>query len=179
MCKKKRSFHKSLTPGLFTLSCPHGICYGFEVMENAESPNIPFTILKTRFESAPKVVIYDNACNLHAYCLNRDPCFFKATWFLVDRFHWVNHSGCHSGYNLDSYLQFSKINSQVAEQRNSTLKRLKSMLSYMNHEHFINHVKLFMWFRSMLSIVKTRKDISSLSHSSLFQKLIKVYSQLK
>ena len=43
---------------------------------------------------APKVVIYDNACNLHAYCrLNRDPLFFKSTWFLVDRFHWPNHTG--------------------------------------------------------------------------------------
>jgi len=27
-----------------------GICYGFEVMECHESPNVPFTIFWTRFE---------------------------------------------------------------------------------------------------------------------------------
>lgn len=27
-----------------------GICYGFEVMECAESPNRPFSLLKSRFE---------------------------------------------------------------------------------------------------------------------------------
>lgn len=42
---------------------------------------------------APKVVIYDNACNLHDYALNRDPGFFKNTKFFVDRFHWFNHKG--------------------------------------------------------------------------------------
>lgn len=43
------------------------------------------------FFSAPSVIIYDNACNLHSYCMNRDPIFFKKTRFLVDRLHWRNH----------------------------------------------------------------------------------------
>lgn len=42
---------------------------------------------------APELVIYDNACRLHEYCLNRDPAFFKKTKFVVDKFHWKNHSG--------------------------------------------------------------------------------------
>lgn len=41
--------HKTLTPGLFILNCPCGVCYGFSVMENHESANMPFTILRTRF----------------------------------------------------------------------------------------------------------------------------------
>ena len=45
----------------------------------------------SNFLTAPQVVIYDNACNLHNYCLNRDPGFFASTKFCVDRFHWVNH----------------------------------------------------------------------------------------
>ena len=89
-----------------------GFCYGFEVMQIHESTNTPFSIMKMRFKMvcinqffmlqdlflAPKVVVYDSACNLHAYCLNinyRDPLFFKSTWFLVDRFHWPNHTGMH------------------------------------------------------------------------------------
>lgn len=90
-----------------------GICYGFQVLHVCESPNIPFTILFERFEKgmhiaiilcmmhnyyclyhvAPEVVIYDNGCNLHSYCLNREPDHFKFTWFVVDRFHWPNHTG--------------------------------------------------------------------------------------
>lgn len=45
------------------------------------------------FSLAPELVIYDNGCNLHNYCLNREPVFFKPTWFVVDRFHWPNHVG--------------------------------------------------------------------------------------
>ncbi|KAI8481591.1 hypothetical protein Bbelb_406910 [Branchiostoma belcheri] len=38
-----------------------------------------------RFQDARhKTVIYDS-CNLHTYCLNRDPLLFKHTWFLMDR----------------------------------------------------------------------------------------------
>lgn len=91
-----------------------GICYGFQVMTVNESPNTPFTILYERFEkgmlaslyllqlryiamaslsTAPSTAIYDNACNFHGYCLNREPKFFESTWFLVDRFHWANHTG--------------------------------------------------------------------------------------
>ncbi|KAH3872602.1 hypothetical protein DPMN_035821 [Dreissena polymorpha] len=36
---------------LFTISCVHGICYGFQIMDDVESPNIPFTIMRTRFNT--------------------------------------------------------------------------------------------------------------------------------
>ncbi|XP_046861912.1 uncharacterized protein LOC124455266 [Xenia sp. Carnegie-2017] len=98
--KKK---HGSLIPGIFLILCPHGICYGFQVMPDHESPNVPFTILRTRFSEAPELVIYDNACKLHEYCLNRDPAFFKKSKFIVDKFHWRNHSGCSEGYDINRY----------------------------------------------------------------------------
>ena len=47
---------------------------------------------------APDVVIYDYACGLHNYCLNREAKFFKHTKFLIDRYHQPNHKGefnCH------------------------------------------------------------------------------------
>ena len=86
-------------------------------MQVHESPNTPFTILRTRFKKgcsiiiinyviliiAPKVIIYDNACNLHNYCLNRDPLFFMDTWFLVDRLHWSNHTGMYKLLFLYSF----------------------------------------------------------------------------
>ena len=119
--------------------------------------------------SAPQVIIYDNGCNLHNYCLNREPLFFKNSWFLVDRFHWPNHSGgcflmhlpkpncfkffffllaCSVGYNLSSYPQFSAVNSQVVEQSNSLLKRIRSTVSYMSATNFVNHCALFFWYHN-------------------------------
>ena len=88
-------------------------------MRMHESPNIPFTFLYERFEkgrqyfmsafiilpcinlitklccwfSAPPVIIYDNSCNLHNYCLNREPLHFMNCQFVVDKFHWPNHTG--------------------------------------------------------------------------------------
>lgn len=51
--------------------------------------------------AAPRLIVYDNACNLHSYSLNRDPVFFKNSQFLVDRLHWRDHTGIkHSLFSL-------------------------------------------------------------------------------
>ena len=164
-------------------------------MRVQESPNTPFTILYERFSegnyngheflllymayhmfsvlfiSAPDVAIYDNGCNLHAYVLNREPAYFKKTWFLVDRFHWRNHTGkrpiaiaflllkvchvldvsltgCSIGYEMNRYPQFQSINSQVVEKANSIIQKIKGPLAYMNAENFMIHLKLFLWYRN-------------------------------
>ena len=60
-------------------------------------------------------------------------------------------SGCSRGYNIRLYVQeLSTINTQIAEQRNSTLRRLKAMLSYMSQKNFIDHLSLFIWFRNVV-----------------------------
>ena len=119
---------------------------------------------------APNNIIYDNACNLHNYSLNREPDFLKTTWFLVDRFHWKNHAGyivdasfshwlsaicfiytgCSVGYNMSLYPQFTEINSQIVEQCNSVLKRTKSSLSYMTKNNFLDHCKFMLWYRNTM-----------------------------
>lgn len=48
-CRKYSSHHPTLTPGVFTIYCPHGVCCGFEVMHYHESPQHPFEIFFTRF----------------------------------------------------------------------------------------------------------------------------------
>ena len=80
-----------------------GLGLGNEVMSQCESPKIWFQIFFTRFPQPPRVIVYDNGCKLHVYCLNREPGYFQNTLFLVDRFHWRGHTGCSSGYNLDLY----------------------------------------------------------------------------
>lgn len=145
-CKKTGARHPSLLPGIFTVFCPHGVCYGFEVMVTAESPNVPFTFLKTRFEQPPEIVIYDNACNLFQYALNRDPAYFKETRFLIDSLHWPNHKKCAAGYEARSYPKLRGINTQIVEQSNAKIRKLKSSLSYMKPENFIDTLKLFLWY---------------------------------
>ncbi|KAI8502634.1 hypothetical protein Bbelb_193360 [Branchiostoma belcheri] len=52
-CRKGWYGHPSLTPGLFTIYCPHKVCYGFEAMWSCETPQHSFEILRARYETAP------------------------------------------------------------------------------------------------------------------------------
>ena len=42
LSESQASFHQ--TPGIFTIFCPHGVCYGLEAMKHCESPRHPFEI---------------------------------------------------------------------------------------------------------------------------------------
>ncbi|XP_070550589.1 uncharacterized protein [Ptychodera flava] len=126
-------------------------------MKPHESPAVAFRILKRRFSKAPRIVIYDNACKLHQYCLNREPAFFKNTMFLVDRLHWCNHTGCSSGYNMKTYRdnkEIVELNSQICEQMNASISRIKSQLAYMLPDNFVFHAALF------LSIINRKVELS-------------------
>ena len=61
-------------------------------MSRSEGRNDPFTFLKTYLPNPPELVIYDFACALEEYCLNRDPHWSRNTKFVIDRFHWKNHT---------------------------------------------------------------------------------------
>ena len=52
--------------------------------------------------------------------------------------------GCSLGYKMALYSQFKGINSQVAEQKNSRLARIKLQLSYMNPKNFLQRALLFL-----------------------------------
>ena len=168
-CRKESYGHPTLSPGLFTIFCKHGICYGFEAMTSHESPRHPFNIFRTRFNKAPRNIIYDNACQLHTYCLNREPEFFKNTVFHVDRFHWKCHVGCSEGYCLDQYKacqDVQQINSQINEQANSGLRRISPQLSYMTPINFMFHTGLFLAIKN--------RDKQNLVHIDIIKGLCKL-----
>lgn len=50
------------------------------------------------------------------------------------------------GYRAHSFPSLSIINAQVVEQNNSKLMKLKSSLSYMKPENFMNILMFFLWF---------------------------------
>ena len=78
-------------------------CIGFDILKSAESVQHVYNVLVTRFTQMPRVIIYDNGCNLHEYILNRSPGLFFNTLFLSDGFHWKNHSNCCECYNSKAY----------------------------------------------------------------------------
>ena len=126
-CRKASYGHPHLTPGIFTIYCPHGVCYGFEIMTRCESPRHPFNIFMSRFPVPPRTIVYNNGCKLQSYCLNRELVLHKKIRFFIDRFHWKGHVGCSKGYCLDEYnsSEIRSLNSQVNEQANSGLQRIK------------------------------------------------------
>ena len=78
-----------LVPGILLWWCGCcGICRGFSIMKDAESPRTLFEVLYTRCPEAPQQLTYDNGCNTHQYFLNREPEFFANTTFLIDEAHY-------------------------------------------------------------------------------------------
>ena len=152
-CRKQTKRHNTLNPGLFTMFCPHGVCLGFQLMVNAESPRVAFEIFVRRFNKIPNVLIYDNACKLHLYALKREPARFQNTRFMVDRLHMKRgHVGCSLGYSMDSYSadeNIKELNSQVNEQANRDLRRLSTPAAFMSPENLIEHTKVFLAIRNM------------------------------
>jgi Kyakuja-Dileera-Zisupton transposase len=141
------------TGGVFTWFCKHGICYAFFILPNAEGRDEAYSFLVCYFRVAPKYIIYDFACSLQEYCLNRLPYFFKDTAFMVDNFHWHNHSACARSFNLSLYRSLGHINSQIAEQCNSALQKIKPCVSQMKQVAFMTTMRLFLdaWNRKKIS----------------------------
>lgn len=72
--------------GIMIFFCIHGFVYGFHIIKGGESPNDVFTILVTR-STGLRFLIYDNACKVTEYFLNRMPGWLKRCVLLVDTFH--------------------------------------------------------------------------------------------
>ena len=58
--------------------------------------------------------------------------------------------GCSSGYSLAKYPLLSQVNSQINEQANAGLQRIKDQLSYMTADNFVKHCSFFLWNKNNL-----------------------------
>ena len=61
------------------------------------------------------------------------------------------HVGCSRGYSLDSYksMNIRSINSQVNEQANAGLQRIKAQLAYMKPDNFKFTLTMFLCITNM------------------------------
>ena len=106
-------------------------------------------------------VIFDFACGLDQYILNREPREFEYLRCLVDGAHWQGqkklkkpdksgiggHIGCSEGYNFNLYKQhlpYAQPNSQGREQMHSRLQKLCPSLKQMDYADFMAFAKFFL-----------------------------------
>ena len=115
----------------------HGCCLGWVFLTSAESCEVVFTTLVTRFQVMPKVIVYDNGCNLSDYCLNRAPALFNNTIFLVDAFHYKSHVNCSLSFNSKLSGCMNGKASVMHEIKNSVLAKNKVPSMYMRFDTFI------------------------------------------
>jgi hypothetical protein len=142
-CRKHFHGKQNRTGGVFTWHCKHGVCYAFYVMHRAEGRDEPFSFLTCYLKRAPKVVVYDFACALQEFCLNRLPAFFKNTRFVVDAFHWWNHKGCARSFYCKKYPHLAHLNTSISEQQNSALRIIKASASRSKQAQFMTLLRLF------------------------------------
>ncbi|EDR02829.1 uncharacterized protein LACBIDRAFT_307932 [Laccaria bicolor S238N-H82] len=146
----------SLTGGLMCVWCPHSVCYGFHNIPKGEGRNDVFSAIVTRWEKAPKRIIYDFACALGPYCMTREPQFFADTQFAVDGFHAKDHTKCSSASFLSTYTnidpRLKDINTSAAECGNSGIKRMRKSVRWMSQDRAIIYAKIFLsvWNRNRI-----------------------------
>ena len=144
-CKKKSyaTSSKSGTTYLFLMFDPrhYGHCYGFHLIEN-EGPKDAFCPPFMYMDQAPKEVFYDNSCKLEEYCLNREPKFWSETRFWHDIFHGYSHK-CPYSYNSRRIPKLSRVNSEICEQFNSFIQKIKYSGRAMSQSHFIFFLQFF------------------------------------
>ena len=73
-CNKQYQSNTLLGSGIILFWCAkHRMCLGWVFLKSSESLEIVYTTILTRFPKVPRVICYDNACNLAEYCYNRAP----------------------------------------------------------------------------------------------------------
>ena len=148
-CRKKYLNSASGGPKttfLFLWFCPqHGHCYGCHIVPGSEGRKDPFSSAFLYMETPPSEVFYDFSCQLEEYCLNREPHFWRECRFYHDIFHGFSHK-CPFVYSAKRVpaLMNSGINSEICEQFNAYLQKIKFSARSMSQTHFMFYLQFFM-----------------------------------
>ena len=91
-CNKAFNEKRDFIFGVFSICCCYelNITYGFELMLNQESAQKKFRLFMCRQHEMTTLegVIFNHACGLDAYILNREPREYEFLRCLVDGSHW-------------------------------------------------------------------------------------------
>ena len=144
----------------------HGHCYGCHIIPQSEGRKDPFASALLYMDRAPTELFYDFSCQLEEYSLNREPGFWRNTRFFHDIFHGYSHK-CSSVYNSKRLPALkSGINSEICEQFNSYIQKIKYSARAMSQSHFMFFVQFFIYQWNM----KKRKKL--LEEQEMVRKLM-------
>jgi Kyakuja-Dileera-Zisupton transposase len=163
-CNKYYADIHKKSGGISVIWCQHGIAVGFHIIPKAEGRNDVFSAIYTRWATAPKLVVYDFACQLHTYCMRREPYFFADTHFAVDAFHFSkNHKKCSEAYNIRFFMEAATIYRGVkdtsAEVGNSGLAGIRKSISYMGQERAMSYIRIRLEVMNRMKIQRLRKNL--------------------
>jgi hypothetical protein len=129
VCNKYANDGGACGPGVLLVYCvQHSNCIGFVLMHDAESPRTVFELMLARFRVQPRIIIYDNGCNLSEYVLNRAPAQFKKTAILVDGFHYSSHTNCAPSFDTHHNMGICMgLNTSLLEQCNARFAAYKKL----------------------------------------------------
>jgi hypothetical protein len=114
-------------------------------MSRNESASVPFDIFRSCFRTPPRVIVYDNACGLATYAMQREPVLFRDTLFCCDPLHWLDHTACSCAHYVGSFEQFiGWRNWEVCEQAHRRMNKSAASLSYMSQENFM-YMSRYLW----------------------------------
>jgi hypothetical protein len=117
-------------------------------MPKNEGPWMPYLLMYERKLDVFRFLAYDNGCTLDSYKGNRAAFHCKDGMVFIDSFHQPSHVGCCEGYKISAFRRFREcenLNSQVAEEGNSVLRRIVATASFMTVPNFMAFINLFVY----------------------------------
>lgn len=141
-CNKLYKQQRTMGPGTLYFFCvTHQKCIGFIILQKPESTRIVTQTLITRFKDMPKIILYDNGCNLNEFILNRYPTEFENSRILVDGFHYQSHNNCSHSYDSRSHPDITKeLNTSLLEQKNARYCKMKWTSPFLKLQTFMSKV---------------------------------------
>ena len=147
-CNKIYNESATITGGITHITCQHGLVKGFTAMKRGESVDMIvhpcISRLPQRVQAKRRYLLYDNACQARKFAERRFPHKVRHWTFLVDRKHWDNHTTCSQAFCMDEYPSLRKVNSQVSEQTNRSLRKRSIVLAYYGWENYLKVIELFL-----------------------------------
>ena len=114
-------------------------------MPTSEGRKDPFASVYSYLPVDPEEIFYDFSCQLEEYSLNREPNYWKQCRFWHDVFHGYSHK-CSYVYKSQHISSLQSINSEICEQFNSFIQRIKYSSRSMSQSHFIFYLQFFIHF---------------------------------
>ena len=169
-CQKQYVKSKRFTPGILTVQCccdrPQLI--GYIVMVRAESTALALTSVLTNFGIPPRVVYYDNGCNLVKSILTRAPWLLHVSKFVVDRFHFKSHT-CSEIFDPDAYHLMDTDVTTTAESINARLEKTVPYLRYVSGENFIPYLNIRFALLNIATRYRKMHQIEDLEDEDLWK----------